>query len=458
MIKIAVADDERLWCQAFCRANDWSKKGFEIVGVAYTGLAAYQLCMEKKPDILLTDIRMPGLDGLELLRRVKDEMPQIHVIILSAYSEFEYARKAMRYKADEYLLKNETEFETITAALEKIKKQYAIKKYDAPNVLAAHMRNPHVLAPAGGTLAEPATLALLARVMPDVCSLRPQIGERGYLAALQPGGIQSILTQLQETNLFLGAAPLEGEELNEAFRRAREAAEYARFYQLESHFSLYGTIAYCEAMSLLPPDEYMNVVRLGNWQAACRYLDTLAERAARKKDVRPQDLLNTFAWGIRVVTLAQKAAQTVSAQSLVATLQHSPSLVALQDSICHMKEELFEPLIAEQKRKGIITEALAYIHAHITDNISLWQTAQALHVSSTYLSTLFKAQMKLGFSQYVQHMKVEQADQLLQKTDMRIREIALLLGFSNESYFTQAYKRIKGISPKAFREQHNRTT
>lgn len=104
-MKVFLVEDEIIMREGIRNNIDWEKEGFEFVGEASDGELAYPLIQDSKPDILITDIRMPFMDGLELSRRVKQEMPDIKIIVLSGYDEFEYAREGIRIGITEYLLK-----------------------------------------------------------------------------------------------------------------------------------------------------------------------------------------------------------------------------------------------------------------------------------------------------------------------------------------------------------------
>jgi two-component system response regulator YesN len=105
MIKVFLVEDEYVVRQGIKQIIDWEGNGFEFVGEAGDGELAYPMICEVKPDILITDIRMPFMDGLELSRLVKEQLPDIKIIILSGYDEFEYAKEAISIGITDYLLK-----------------------------------------------------------------------------------------------------------------------------------------------------------------------------------------------------------------------------------------------------------------------------------------------------------------------------------------------------------------
>lgn len=105
VIKIFLAEDEAIIRRGIRDSIDWEANGLEFVGEAGDGEYAYPLILKTEPDILLTDVKMPFMDGLELSRLVKKSLPNIKIIILSGYNEFDYAKEAIKIGISDYLLK-----------------------------------------------------------------------------------------------------------------------------------------------------------------------------------------------------------------------------------------------------------------------------------------------------------------------------------------------------------------
>lgn len=104
-IKVFLIEDEMVVRRGIKNSIDWEKEGYIFCGEASDGELAYPMIIKEKPDILITDIRMPFMDGLELCKLVKKELPNIKILILSGYDEFDYAKEAIRLGVTEYLLK-----------------------------------------------------------------------------------------------------------------------------------------------------------------------------------------------------------------------------------------------------------------------------------------------------------------------------------------------------------------
>lgn len=105
MLKVIVADDEKRICRLICMLADWAAMGMEVVATAANGLEALEAIRQFQPDILITDIHMPGCSGLELIAQAKALQPELEIIIISGYAYFDYAQSAIKHGVGEYLLK-----------------------------------------------------------------------------------------------------------------------------------------------------------------------------------------------------------------------------------------------------------------------------------------------------------------------------------------------------------------
>ena len=105
MYKLLIVDDEKIEREGMAEFIDWNTYGIEIAGTAWNGQAGYEKVLETHPDIVMTDIKMPVMDGIGLIRKLKEEFPDIQVIVLSGYGEYEYTSQAMEMGVKYYILK-----------------------------------------------------------------------------------------------------------------------------------------------------------------------------------------------------------------------------------------------------------------------------------------------------------------------------------------------------------------
>lgn len=147
MYKVLLVDDEALIREAISENIKWQEHGFTFLGACENGKEAMEKINQEVPDLLITDICMPYVDGMELTKYVYESYPMTKVIIISGYDEFEYAKKAVKYKVLEYVLKPVTAFE-LTELLDKTKKDFdleSVKNKNLKKIREAYMSNLPVL-------------------------------------------------------------------------------------------------------------------------------------------------------------------------------------------------------------------------------------------------------------------------------------------------------------------------
>lgn len=123
MLKLLIVDDEEMICQAIANIIDWEKYDIRLIGTCTDGVDAYHTILDECPDIVMTDIRMPGISGLELIERISRTDLNTQFIILSGYGEFDYAKRAMKCGVRHYLLKPCTE-EQIIDCIQDVTRDY----------------------------------------------------------------------------------------------------------------------------------------------------------------------------------------------------------------------------------------------------------------------------------------------------------------------------------------------
>lgn len=131
--KVVLVDDEVEVIDAIEQRIHWDILGFEVVGSATNGVKALELVEKQQPDVVITDIKMPYMDGLELARRLNKEYQNIHIIIFTGFDEFEYAEEAVHLEVEEYMLKPINALE-LTECMKRLKKTLDKEREERLNV------------------------------------------------------------------------------------------------------------------------------------------------------------------------------------------------------------------------------------------------------------------------------------------------------------------------------------
>ena len=131
MLKVMLVDDDVNVGKCLRALINWNALGYEIVAEAFNGIQAYQMAMETNPDVIITDIKMPGMDGTELCKRIRESMCDVYIIFLSAYEDFSTAQLALRYHVNDYILKpiNKKKVAILSDVLAQLAENYKNKDY-----------------------------------------------------------------------------------------------------------------------------------------------------------------------------------------------------------------------------------------------------------------------------------------------------------------------------------------
>lgn len=128
MVKVLIVDDERLAVKYYAQLINWQYYGFEIVGTAYDGKEALHVLEAKEPDIILTDIKMPVMDGIEFAQKARAINPDIHVLFITSYTDFNYTYSALKLGADDYIMKDLINEEVMVQKLLEIERKINVKR------------------------------------------------------------------------------------------------------------------------------------------------------------------------------------------------------------------------------------------------------------------------------------------------------------------------------------------
>lgn len=218
MLKVLIADDEERVCRLVQMLGDWDALGMEVVGTAANGLEALDLVEALRPDILITDIRMPGCDGLMLIQRAKEISPQLEIIIISGYAQFEYAQTAISQGVGGYLLKP-IKKEALMSTLEKLA-QRCRERADSVVTMAHLLDKSHdiqwrrliedllkgaLIAPTKSQLAEDYDFQIQRELLQVIIVKMDCAPER--LEAISVSMVQKKLEEILESMLFPLCAP-----------------------------------------------------------------------------------------------------------------------------------------------------------------------------------------------------------------------------------------------------------
>lgn len=497
--KLLIVDDEplaRIGLSGLIRGNF---PDFEIASTAANGNEAIEILKKEAFDLIITDIKMPASDGFDILTYIQntEDKNSPLCILLSSFEEFEYARTAMKLNAFDYLVKMELNKETLEKTLNKAKKVLAERKTETgrngqdinlfTNLFLYHLVS-------GSYTSEEEILDFIKMYDLDLKAefYQPLTVDLHFeKESLNAGAYSTYLNILNTVKECIGRYT----------KSAVIAYSYQRiacillFHEAEEIEALTDTISedirqlvkifFNISVSIKPgkTTSYLNEIHLCfefNREEAPCLCETFDLNVFNKKLIESLENFNLALFD-QTVQVMENAIDTLPFEELINIVSFMIHLVInyiyegekiLSESYkkevksyhvlytYHKKSEIVRYLdIFKAAVKGamqnqlndpkyrLVIQAKDYIKNHIFMKISLADTASFINVSPNYLSALFRQYSDLGFSEYINKMKVKKAQELLAKSNLKIYQVSEELGFDNSQYFSRVFKKYTGHTP-----------
>lgn len=400
MIKVLIVDDEQFVRVSLRTLYDWEKNGFSIVATADDGFDALKKIEEHSPDIVITDIAMPGMDGLALLQEIKERGIDCVTMVISNLGDVHNIKAAMKIGAEDYCLKVDFEQEEFNKAMLKLKALVMDRK-------KAQM--PPVRAQSGPNCAE-----RLASALKDGDIALFEFPESLHVFCIH------IREYLSETlNTFGGVYRPLGNIVTETF-------------------GSFSSISYARAPW---PNSMLVTAEDDPLPCSASYIMKRLDGQIRvylQVNADISHYSNTTSHGDK--TLFDK-------------------LDALSREILHDKSprHIYDD-DGQSAETDSIDRVVRYIDENIGKNVSLTEIAEHVALNASYLSRMFKLKMGVPLVQYMTEQKMKRAALLLSSGNYRVKEAAALLGFEDQYYFTKLFYKIHHVSPTEYMSGDRRSS
>lgn len=510
MYKVLLVDDERIILDGISQMVDWSAFQTELTGTAQNGIQAYEKIAADTPDIVVSDIRMPGLDGLELVARTHATHPHVKFVLLSGYGEFEYANRAMQYGVKHYLLKPTNEIkiaEALKEVTEELNQQCRRESFIHDMKQRFEKVIPHVKEQVLKEFVTNKTYG--PRDLEEHRSLFPYDFDQPIrLLLFQLEGETDSEHQFAVKNIaedLLQATLLSTTLGDHALLLISDTEDpeylHSRLQEIRSTFRLYYKMDVTIAIS--DPGPITKARKLYRETLQCLnyrfYLDE-SGIITRKDTFVPDGGSSEFSWDEEPLTLSVRSGHHEEAKLALSgfitelkraqlsiemtksfAIQQYTALIRLADQE-RMNEAYHRiPEIAEMSTLQVIQSFLEEAVKEITQwnyernrckynaivrkvveivdeqlgnsELSLSLVAhEMLYMNADYLGKLFKKETGEKFSNYVMRIRIQRATELISDDpDIKIFEMAEMLGFGdNPQYFSQVFKKQMGCTPSEY--------
>ncbi|MBU7591367.1 response regulator [Metabacillus halosaccharovorans] len=511
MYKVIVVEDDRIIRRGICQSIQWEEHGFTIAGQAGDGEVALELIEKVKPQVVISDINMPFMNGLEMGKKIKEISPETRIIFLTGYEDFKYAHQALKLKAFDYLLKPvdselmlskvqeaaaDWEDETKKEMRMKESLPYLQQKFFQQLIREGDQRMDveKELAELGVELEGPSYAALLVH-SPASFSEESNIKIVEITSSLFLQGNFIVINIDPHENVIIFSLDDEddnrkcqlAQQLFDSFTDHSPTITFGRTYPnlfelgkslIESRlamdmkhimgtcrvFSFEDTVSSSEQTENRLKEleiELESNIKLGIPEKVSSTLKQLNKTIVDQKSVPLTDLkILTLKFSTMLFFEVEKWRKEVGEsfnssdfyKEIIKMETLSEMMGILNGLILQWCEEMYKK--HDKNHFSHVDQAIKYMNEHYHDStLTLKKVAEFIHVSTPYLSNLFKLEKGFNFGDYLVEIRMKKAMEELRNPDIKTYEVCEKVGYNNPQYFGICFKKFTGYTPAEYKKQ-----
>lgn len=498
MITIMLADDNKFALKHFAGLVNWEEFGFELIDTAIDGIEAWNKFCRLSPDVVITDVQMPGIDGRELAKRIKRTKPDTVVIFLSSYDEFDYARSAIDLSVQEYILKQELDKKTLEKKLGEIRQMIQNKKEKMRKMGQGHLINcfhtpledldgafyqdifkesfgfvifeqdhiPEILSKKSGyTTQEADHRTLLPKIQTDFPKIRYLIHIEPYrwlcfceantdTEQLTDQVIRYVEKESQiKVSVILFPEPM-------CILKCRRAYEKTKFLIEQKYFDGSSAVMYAEMYEEPRQyaggnlDEFKEAFEKEQEEQTLRALDQMFRPIMHRYDFQ------AFERAVEGV-LDELEKETKKIYGNFELYDESiGELFSVRRIVRWLKGKITEILEMKSKEHhftpNAMERAVRFIYQEYSNSLlSVEEIAEKAGLSVNRLNDLFKKEQGETVGRFLTRVRMSKAKELLDKGE-KIPDVSKKTGYGSTSYFARVFRKMYDISPQEYRRKEKR--
>ncbi len=470
MYRVILVDDEPWTLQGIRETFHWEKYGFEVIAAHTFATKALNDILEQKPDVVFTDIRMPVINGIDLLNEIRKKELETEVIIISGFGQFDYAQEAIRQGAFDYVLKPIDDSET-DKLLERLKRKLDAKlNIENRRVIEMLVNEPEGIAPEQfGLHNRYAYYQVIASDGLEYFEIKEFLQQRRDLEFIEiplTNRIYYIINCMEDlSEIMINYRYQNGIGISSLSDNSDQILELVSQATIAvSEFFITNTRSvstYHELRSSILIPYIFRITKILNEGRLVDFKQMVDEIPAmfRKKNYSVEDLC--FLWNRIVMHVELIAPDKIQNSAL--DLCEWQQLEIKFDTLETMCQTLidgvdycfshsgYDPEEEDASGSTNFTSILKYLNHNYNKQIKLKDLAQLFFINKNYACFLFKKYTGMTYSEYLNKIRMEHAKEMLVTTTLTIAEITEKAGYVDYFYFCKLFKKIYGMTPTQFR-------
>ncbi len=503
MIKVLIVDDEFIMRQGLKYIINWENEGYEIVGEASNGQEAMELTQELTPDIIICDIVMPVLDGVDFSQLVHESYPNIQLIILSGYDKFEYVRNTLMNGAVDYILKPALTPDELRKALKNAKERipdYKTKDNDSASSLARkleryligqdselpakelteYFKYPAYMMYAVNIKKENQSRASITKMLYKKIEREAKaFDEMMYILIFLREEVACLIVNFEDSRYNGTISQIN--ELNDKIyaicdnilgvvsRRFSSFRQINDIYQSDIAKNVDKAFYYHDKKILLAEKDinissgekrerfdftqYNHLLDGRHYEKAARLLSDYSHNSIKAQAEvygLKNQMKNMIYHFLEHLELTESELDD-KRYNFFKKINQAENVQEYEQSIDEIIKELLELSDCNDGHDDRMEKVLYYISKNYMEDLKLADLSREFNLNYYYLSSYFNQEMKEGFNDYLNRVRINKACNLLKDTKLPISEIGSQVGYADHSYFCRVFKKITGRTPSEWK-------
>jgi len=456
-MKILIVDDDKLTRKGLLAAMPWESFGMTVVGEASNGLAALEFLQNHSVDLVLTDLEMPLMSGMEFMRQAARIYPSLYFVILTIHSDFEYIQEALRMGAIDYIAKvqiGKENAETILGRIHNRVLKEEQKKAGGHHVVQAEViHSAYIYAVC--SVEEEADLSLLLN-NEEIGQSAVEISLGIWLLENLPDPEALMAIENQGDFMFIRVEGVQGMRQAQLSKKLIRYKKGQFFYDYDPNNRIISRhIEQLDRDRVITTDEEFNRIKEKwvsfNWVHQTELFDEI------KFNLHESKL--TAAKILHIMMALENAWNRLYGDISQQKLSLPQNFRCWQDfeqwifEVYETTEVLTKSVRFSNEVIKSIRKAQVIICNELSGPLHSVEIAARVNMSRSYFSQCFREIVGESFSDYLRRLRIEKAKNLLKKTNSTIQQVAEQAGYDDEKYFSRVFKKEEGISPSEYRRQ-----